>query len=71
MVYVIFLVYCVWAIYSGYKFVDGRWAFLEKKKPLNVILKILMIIIMGSWYGFINLLYYIIKAFVTLVKIIS
>ncbi len=71
MVYVIFLVYSVWAIYSGYNFVNGRWAFFEEKKPLNIILKALMIVIMGSWYGIINLIYYMIKAFVALVKFLS
>ena len=71
MIEIIFLIYCVWAIYSGYKYVNGRWEYLERKKPLNVILKFLMIVLIGAWYGFINLIVLLIKGFIALVKIIS
>lgn len=52
---VVFIVYLIWAIYSGYKFVNGRFRFLEQKKPANKVLKVLAIIIIGFIYGFINM----------------
>ena len=55
IIWIVFIVYFVWAIYSGYKFVNGRFEFLEQKKPLNKILKIIAIILIGLVYGFINM----------------
>lgn len=52
---IVVLVYIVWAIYSGYSFINGRFNFLEEKKPLNRILKVLAILLVGSVYGIIKL----------------
>lgn len=39
--------YTIWALYSGYKFMSGRVAWLEEKKPLNVAVKLLLSLIVG------------------------
>lgn len=57
----IFLVYSAWAVYSGYKMVNGRYAWLEQEGIVNVICKWLAIIGMGYILGVFYLLKWVVK----------
>jgi uncharacterized membrane protein YwzB len=52
---IIVIVYMIWAIYSGWKFINGRFDFLEKKEAQYKILKVIIAILIGIVYGFINM----------------
>ncbi len=50
------LVYYVWAIYSGWKLLNGRFEFLEREGAGYKILKFICISIVGIFYGGIYLI---------------
>ena len=43
----IVIAYTAWAIYSGWKFMSGRVAYLEQPGVLNIVLKALCAILVG------------------------
>lgn len=58
---VIIIAYTAWAIYSGFKIVSGRSEWLDRKQPLNIIVKIIVCIVVGYFVGFFYLLYLLLK----------
>ena len=63
MEFVLFLIYEVWAVYSGYKVMTGRSKWLEQDKPLNKIVKFGICLLLGNFVA----VFYI---FVVLTKLI-
>ena len=57
----ILLIYGVWAYYSGWKWVSGRYAFLEKDGIQYKILKAIVSLCVGYVIGAFYLLYMILK----------
>ena len=47
----IFLGYIVWGFYAGNKFLSGRFAWLEKPKPINKTIKFILSGIIGVYIG--------------------
>ncbi len=41
----IFMIYMAWAVYSGYKVMSGRSEWLDKRAPVNMIVKFIVGII--------------------------
>ena len=58
---IVALVYTVIAIYAGFRFVDGRIAWLEVNAPLNKIVKLGVSILAGYVIGAFYLIYLIIR----------
>lgn len=48
---IILLIYMAWAVYAGWKFVNGRFLFLEQEGTVYKVLKALCVIGIGSIYG--------------------
>jgi len=48
---VITISYILWSIYAGWKFINGRWAFLERSGVVYKILKFTCIFFVGIFYG--------------------
>ena len=48
---ILIIAYSIWAIYSGWKWVTGRWNWLEIKRPVNVIAKIVATVAVGYIIG--------------------
>ena len=70
LVLVFLLIYSVLAIRWGYRFVDGRWEWLEK--PNHKVIKIICAVVIGYVLSVINFLIWIIKfVVVTLPKLLS
>lgn len=44
---VIILGYTAWAIYSGYRVLTGRSEWLDRRAPLNTIVKISLSVVVG------------------------
>lgn len=44
---ILVLAYTAWAIYSGYKVLSGHSVWLDKKAPLNMIVKGVLSVIVG------------------------
>lgn len=59
---ILILIYTAWAIYSGFKIVSGRNAWLDTKKPVNIIVKILLSFLVGYVIAVFYLFYLIFKA---------
>lgn len=70
IVFIVILAYAVWAVYSGWKIMNGRFEFLEQKTIPIRILKVISIILVGSVYGVINLTVLVITNILKLVKLI-
>lgn len=70
IVFIVILAYAVWAVYSGWKIMNGRFEFLEQKTIPIRILKVSSIILVGSVYGVINLTVLVITNILKLVKLI-
>lgn len=62
IIILIICIYTVWGIYSGFKFLSGRSRWLDTKKPLNVIVKCLLSLLLGYIIAGFYLIYLIIKA---------
>lgn len=58
---VVILAYTVWAIYSGYKLLSGRSEWLDRRAPLNMIVKIVLSVIVGYFVAAFYLIYLILK----------
>ncbi len=53
---IIAMVYMVWAIYAGWKFVNGRFGFLERNGVGYKVLKCICVVGIGIFYGAIYLM---------------
>lgn len=58
---VLILAYTVWAIYSGYKVLSGRSEWLDRRAPLNMIIKIVLSVAVGYVIAAFYLIYLIFK----------
>lgn len=58
---IIAIIYCIWAFYSGWKFMDGRVAFLEQSGFQYKLLKLVAAYFVGIIYGAIYLLQIVLK----------
>ncbi len=58
---VLILAYTAWAIYSGYKVLSGRSEWLDRRAPLNIIVKIVLSIVAGYVIAAFYLIYLILK----------
>lgn len=58
---IVFLIYMVWAVYSGYKFLSGRSEWLDKRAPANIIAKIALSAAVGFFIAVFYLIYLILK----------
>ena len=55
------LAYTAWAIYSGYKVLSGRSEWLDRRAPLNIIVKIVLSVVAGYVIAAFYLIYLILK----------
>jgi hypothetical protein len=58
---VLILAYTAWAIYSGYKVLSGRSEWLDRRAPLNIIVKIVLSVVAGYVIAAFYLIYLILK----------
>ena len=58
---VLILAYTAWAIYSGYKVVSGRSEWLDRRAPLNMVVKIALSVGVGYVIAAFYLIYLILK----------
>lgn len=58
---ILIIAYTAWAIYSGFKIVSGRSEWLDRKEPINIIVKVLVCIVVGYIVGAFYLIYLILK----------
>lgn len=58
---VLILAYTVWAIYSGYKVLSGRSEWLDRRAPMNMIVKIALSVVVGYVIAAFYLIYLILK----------
>lgn len=58
---ILIIAYTAWAIYSGFKIVSGRSEWLDRKEPINIIVKVLACIVVGYIVGAFYLIYLILK----------
>lgn len=58
---IILIVYTAWAIYSGYKVVSGRNEWLDRKQPVNIVVKAVVSIVVGYIIAAFYLIYLILK----------
>ena len=58
---VLILAYTAWAIYSGYKVLSGRSELLDRRAPLNMIVKIALSVVVGYVIAAFYLIYLILK----------
>ncbi len=58
---ILICIYVCWGIYSGFKVLSGRIAWLDKKKPLNLIVKLILSFLLGIVIGAFYLIYLIFK----------
>ncbi len=61
MIYALIVAYTIWAIYSGYKVMSGRSEWLDKRAPLNMIVKAVVCTIVGYVIGVFYLILLIIR----------
>ena len=59
--WIIFLVYSVWALYSGYKMINGKYEWLERQETTNRVCKWLVILGAGYVIGAFYLVWAVIK----------
>lgn len=58
---VLILAYTAWAIYSGYKVLSDRSEWLDRRAPLNMIVKIALSVVVGYVIAAFYLIYLILK----------
>ena len=58
---IIIFAYTVWAIYSGYRVLSGRWEWLDRNAPLNRVVKIALSVAVGYIIAAFYLIYLIFK----------
>lgn len=51
MLEIIILAYVIWAFYSGWQFMTGRIEYLDQKKIVPIIIKLLLSFAVGIFYG--------------------
>ncbi len=56
MIDIVILIYCAWAIYAGWKLLNGRFELLEREGVGYKILKFACIGIVGIFYGAVYLI---------------
>ncbi|MBR2528074.1 MAG: hypothetical protein IKE58_06375 [Blautia sp.] len=56
MIEFVLLIYGVWGVYSGFQFLSGRSAFLEKNLWAKILVSIPIGLFYGVFYFFIKLL---------------
>ena len=59
--WIIFLVYSVWAVYSGYKMINGKYEWLERQETTNRVCKWLVVLGAGYVIGAFYLVWTVIK----------
>ena len=58
---ILIFAYTAWAIYSGYKVLSGRSEWLDRRAPLNIIVKIALSVVVGYVIAAFYLIYLILK----------
>ena len=58
---IVIVVYTVWAVYSGFKVLSGRSEWLDRKAPINMVVKAVLSLVVGYFIAAFYLLYLIIK----------
>lgn len=58
---VLILAYTAWAIYSGFKVLSGRSEWLDRRAPINMIVKIALSVVVGYVIAAFYLIYLILK----------
>lgn len=58
---IVIVLYTAWAFYSGFKFLSQRSEWLDRRKPLNVICKLALSVLVGYVIGGFYLIYLILK----------
>jgi len=58
---ILIIAYSAWAIYSGYKVVSGRSEWLDRKSPVNMIVKALLCVVVGYVIGGFYLIFLVLK----------
>lgn len=58
---VIIFAYTAWAIYSGFKVLSGRSEWLDRRAPLNMMVKIALSVVVGYVIAALYLIYLILK----------
>ena len=59
--YLLVLAYAVWALYSGYRIMSGRSEWLDRKSPLNMVVKFVLSYFVGGLVGGFYLVYLIFR----------
>lgn len=57
MLYVVSILYCLWAFYAGYKFLSGRSLWLDDDAILNRVVKLAASVAVGYVIGAFYLIY--------------
>lgn len=55
------LVYVVWSTYAGWKFISGRFEWLERDETVNKVVKGIVAFVIGQFIGAFYLIYLIMK----------
>ena len=55
------LAYTAWAIYSGYKVLTGRSAWLDTRAPLNLVCKCVLSVLLGYVIAGFYLIYLVLR----------
>lgn len=58
---VLVLAYTAWAIYSGYKVLSGRSEWLDRRAPINIVVKVVLSVVVGYVIAAFYLIYLILK----------
>lgn len=61
MLYVVSIIYCLWAFYAGYQFLSGRSLWLDDDAILNRVVKLAASVAVGYVIGAFYLIYLIWK----------
>lgn len=61
MTTVLVLAYTAWAVYSGYRVLSGRVEWLDRRAPINMIVKIALSFAVGYVIAAFYLIYLILK----------
>lgn len=57
----IFIVYSAWALFSGYRVINGRYEWLKQKETKNIVYKILAVLGTGYVIGAFYIMYLVIR----------
>lgn len=59
----VYLAYLVWAVYSGYQVLSGRLEWLDRRAPLNMVVKAVLSVVVGYVIAVFYLIYVILRFF--------